>query len=854
MRLVSQSRLALAVCALGGAALLAVAGIGLARFNTQQAEIAELGELESRVDRFSAVSDRLLIYPPSPERWARYRDNARFLQQRLRERSDHTAIASSAAEHVETIFETVSAAVGPSGEGESQASAPVLDWRRSGDRIEATRAVLDRVAAQGLELDADMTELFDRRRAAVAASLLWILVGLAGSAVLFAVVAVLALGAIHQRVVRPIEALRATVERIRRGDTQARLRWGRVDELGQLAVAFDELLDEEEQAQDALRESRDHLAHLSSTRAALIDSLPAHVAVLASNGTIEAVNERWRHYSAHQGTLDPELGVGSNYLAVYAQATGPYSEEAHRAKEGIDEVLSGRRKHFSLEYPCHSEDHQQWFRLEANRLDTVPSYEAAPRAVVMHVDITERKLAEQELERLAYEDALTRLLTRKGLIRHLSERLAHGDVDAHACLIALDIVGLRDINDAYGYDGGDHMLIELGRRMAAQLGSGGLVARIGGDELALLLPAPADCDTAAARSRLAEAFDAPIALNGANVEIRARFGFVELGETHHSAEELLREAELALFRNRDERSTDPWTGYTNALDQSTQLRIETTRDLQRALEQHEFGLHFQPQVDLATGRLLAGEALIRWHHPECGRQSPATFIPVAEQSQLIVPIGEWAIREACRCIHAWRAAGLDVVPVAVNVSLIQLAVGNFHEVVRDALATYDLPGWALSLEITESVFERASQALRDHLQAIHDLGVRLSLDDFGTGYSSLLYLKQYPFDELKIDQGFVRAVRGDAYSRHVVQLVIGLGQSLGVDLIAEGIEDDPVRQALLALDCRRGQGYYFSMPLEAEEFRWLLEAGAPLPRAPAAHGASNGGSEADPATRTQRRS
>ncbi|PSQ93074.1 MAG: PAS domain S-box protein, partial [Proteobacteria bacterium SW_6_67_9] len=196
----------------------------------------------------------------------------------------------------------------------------------------------------------------------------------------------------------------------------------------------------------------------------------------------------------------------------------------------------------------------------------------------------------------------------------------------------------------------------------------------------------------------------------------------------------------------------------------------------------------------------------RWHHPERGRQSPGTFIPVAEQSQLIVPIGEWAIREACRCIHAWRAAGLDVVPVAVNVSLIQLAVGNFHEVVRDALATYDLPGWALSLEITESVFERASQALRDHLQAIHDLGVRLSLDDFGTGYSSLLYLKQYPFDELKIDQGFVRAVRGDAYSRHVVQLVIGLGQSLGVDLIAEGIEDDPVRPLAPRSRCAAAAG------------------------------------------------
>ncbi len=620
-------------------------------------------------------------------------------------------------------------------------------------------------------------------------------------------------------------------------DAQGQQRWLRVagepvrDEAGRIEGAHGALQDvtEQKRLETKFRESLDQLDRLLRTRQELINALPANIALLADDGTVEEVNAYWRSFGQANDQTDPAFGVGDNYLNVCARASGPYSDEAPAVYEGLSAVLRGERQRFSLEYPCHSPTEFRWYRLEANRLPEVEQSDSRARAVVMHFDISERKLAEAELERLAHEDALTRLPTRRGFVLRLQELLERHGWQRGASVVAVDISGMRDINDAYGYDTGDELLSSLARRLEAHAGDGAAIARIGGDEFAAFLPVLGDDDAAATRDRFAAAFATPITVSDAAISVDARFGYTVLGESEHGAEELIREAELALFRNRDADTAERWTAYTSELDARTQQRIETTRALQRAIERGEFELHFQPKVDLTNGRLIAGEALIRWHDPERGLQSPGVFIPVAEQSQLIVPIGAWAIHEACRRVHEWRAAGLDIVPVAVNVSLVQFTAGDFYATVREALETYEVPGWALSLEITESVFEQASEPLRKQLEAIHALGVRLSLDDFGTGYSSMLYLQQYPFDEIKIDQGFVRGMRADSYSRQVVQLVIGLGQSLGVTIIAEGVEDAAIRDALLALGCRWGQGYYYSMPLEAEDFRWLLELCSNLP-------------------------
>ncbi|WP_296810349.1 EAL domain-containing protein, partial [Thiocapsa sp.] len=294
--------------------------------------------------------------------------------------------------------------------------------------------------------------------------------------------------------------------------------------------------------------------------------------------------------------------------------------------------------------------------------------------------------------------------------------------------------------------------------------------------------------------------------------------------------DLLREAERALLRHRTEASA-PWVAYNIRIHEETQQRIELRRELRRALDEDQFELHFQPKVDLATGMLVACEALLRWNHPERGRIPPGVFIPIAEQSQLITPIGDWVLRRACRHLRDWRDAGLEPVrvAVAVNVSLVQFQMGDFATRVRDILGEFGVAPQELALEITESVFERESDSLLNQMRELHDMGVRLSLDDFGTGYSSLLYLQRYPFDEIKIDQAFVLHLLDDPFSRHIVETVMMLARALDAEVVAEGIESAAVGEALLAMGCRFGQGFYYSKPLEAEAFRWLLEQRGSLP-------------------------
>ena len=587
------------------------------------------------------------------------------------------------------------------------------------------------------------------------------------------------------------------------------------------------ILDQLREQENDLRRSRDELATLLESRQALINALPAHIALLDHGGSIIDVNEQWRHFGWENANADPDVGVGTNYLAICDAATGDCADDARRVRDGLAAVLDGGEERFSLEYPCHSPDQPRWFRMMANRIGS--DVEGYPGVVVMHLDITERKLAELRLSRLAYEDPLTGLHSRNGMVRAVDDALARHGWMAQAALVVLDLEGQRDVNDIHGFAAGDRLLSEVGHRLSAELGERAVVGRTGGDEFALFLPSDERASAAELRDAVVAAMSRPFPLDQGSVEIRARYGYTELGDDRRSVESLLREAEVALFRSRAQAGANRWTHYTAALDRESQHRIEVTRELRRALDNDEFQLHFQPKVDLSTGAMVSGEALIRWLHPERGLQSPAAFIPVAEQSQLIAPIGDWALREACRLLQEWQAERLEIVRVAVNVSVVQFTLGDFAATVADAIDAHDIDPAALTLEITESVFEQESDWLLQQLRSIHELGVRLSLDDFGTGYSSLLYLQRYPFDEIKVDQGFVRHMLDDAYSHRIVTTVVSLAHALGAEVVPEGIEDERTRDALLALGCRVGQGYHYSMPLATEDFRWLLEQHSTLP-------------------------
>ena len=443
-------------------------------------------------------------------------------------------------------------------------------------------------------------------------------------------------------------------------------------------------------------------------------------------------------------------------------------------------------------------------------------------------DTTALRATESDLERSAFEDPLTGLYTRNGFSRALQEWVDREGWQSEAIVMMVDIVGLRDINDAYGYEGGDRLLIEFSQRLLQPAGESGLAGRIGGDECTLFLAPNPDEGIDARLNTIVAHLSRPFDLDGVTIGIAIRAGYTRLSNGARPADTLLREAERALFQHRAD-SNLPWVAYTDQLERQAHERIHLTRELRTALQDNQLELHFQPKVDLSTGHLVSAEALLRWNHPERGLISPGIFIPIAEQSQLIGPIGEWAVRCACEHLRSWQDEGLDVVRVAVNVSLVQFRPGNFPDTVRKILEETGIAPEQLSLEITESVFAQESAYLLRQMRELQAMNVRLSLDDFGTGYSSLLYLQQYPFDEIKIDQGFVTHLMNDSFSRNIIEAVKMLASALDAEIIAEGIESTTVRDELLRMGVRLGQGFYYSFPLEAEDFRWLLERGSQLP-------------------------
>ncbi|MFP4061234.1 MAG: EAL domain-containing protein [Halochromatium sp.] len=628
---------------------------------------------------------------------------------------------------------------------------------------------------------------------------------------------------------------------------------------GGLAVYFQDVTEQHRmlrklQAQKAaLRQSRDQLAELVQMRKALIDSLPAHIALLDADGRVVEVNDAWRRFAAQNEFPDASAGTGMNYIAVCQQASGDASEEAPSIARGLQALLAGELESFALEYPCHAPHEQRWFRMAANRLrhnrdvprttgnetgsasDHEPGQEPGHEpardggAVVMHIDITERKLAELQLNQLMHRDRLTNLLTRDGFTEALAKRLGEHDQHPESTLLALfDIKDLRAVNDSHGFETGDRLLIEIARWLERQAGSRGLVGRIAGDEFSIFLRGEPGLDPSQQVEAINAITEQCFLLPTIGIEIDIDLGYTLVGAQRCSAETLLHQAELALFQKRQQ-GTESAVAYNADLDRQVHERIALTRDLRTALYEEQFELHFQPKVDLKTGALVACEALLRWQHPQRGLQPPGLFIPIAEQSQLIVAIGDWVLHEACRLLRAWQDAGLNVVSIAVNVSLLQFRADDFPQAVRATLRHFEIEPGALTLEITESVFAEASETLLEHLNALRALGIRLSLDDFGTGYSSLAYLQRYPFDEIKVDRCFVARVLDDRYSRTVLEAIKGIADALGAELIAEGIESEPVRQALIDLGYQFAQGYLFSVPLETEDFRWLLEQGSRLP-------------------------
>nr|WP_205512033.1 EAL domain-containing protein [Rhodopseudomonas sp. BR0M22] len=439
--------------------------------------------------------------------------------------------------------------------------------------------------------------------------------------------------------------------------------------------------------------------------------------------------------------------------------------------------------------------------------------------LVAVVDVTERRKAEAKIAHMAHHDGLTNLPNRALYQQRLEQALAQArGSGAMVAVMCVDLDLFKNVNDSFGHPMGDRLLRCVAERLRQQVGDGDLVARLGGDEFAIVLTSLATPNEASSfAARLIEILSAPYDMDGLEVVIGASVGIALAPSDGDECEALSRNADMALYRAKAA-GGGCHHFFEKEMDRQAQIRRDMELDLRQAFARGEFELHYQPLIDLAEDRIGGFETLLRWRHPERGMISPSDFIPVAEDIGLIVGLGEWVLRQACLEAASWPSD----VKVAVNLSPVQFRSRNLVQVVISALAQSSLVPHRLELEITESLFLADSEANLATLHQLRSLGVRISMDDFGTGYSSLSYLRSFPFDKIKIDRSFVKDLTERPDCLAIVRAIAGLGRSLDITTLAEGVETIEQLDALRAEGCHEVQGFLFSPARPAAEIAGLL--------------------------------
>jgi diguanylate cyclase (GGDEF)-like protein len=446
-------------------------------------------------------------------------------------------------------------------------------------------------------------------------------------------------------------------------------------------------------------------------------------------------------------------------------------------------------------------------------------------------DITERKALEERLRHQAFHDPLTDLSNRALFLDRLEQALAcDSRREGKVQVLFLDLNSFKLINDSFGRVAGDQLLIKVAGLLKACVRPQDTVARFGGDKFAILVEEPtrgAGSATLIAR-RIIEKLQAPFFLGDHEVFVAARIGIASSTSESNLPEDLLRDAEAAMYRAKVEGGAS-YEVFEPSVSISALKQLKLGNDLRRAIEREEFLIRYQPRVELASGKVVGIEALLRWNHPERGVILPDEFIPLAEETALIVPIGQWMMKEVCQQARVWQGKHLRYPPlvVSMNLSAKQLQhprlVWEITQILRGSGA--DLKG--LELEITENAIMKDEEGISTKLKELRSLGIRLAIDDFGTGYSSLSHLKRLPVDTVKIDKSFLEGLGKDPKARLITSAIIDLAQTMGLEVVAEGVETEEQLTQLRELKCGLAQGYYFAKPLTTEQASALIAAERP---------------------------
>ena len=451
----------------------------------------------------------------------------------------------------------------------------------------------------------------------------------------------------------------------------------------------------------------------------------------------------------------------------------------------------------------------------------VPQYAAGSdtptQLLSLFSDITELKQAEETLRVQAQTDALTGLLNRDAILKQLDTRLAD-PASNRIALLYVDLDRFKIVNDVLGHGAGDEVLVAAARRMRDAVASEGLIARFGGDEFVVVCAFDDDAHRPERLARRVQhAFGESFRVDTDEFSVTTSIGIARAPADGETSQQLIQSADIAMYDSK-RRRRNGWQAFSPELASRQQERLQAETQLRRALDNGEFHLVYQPQVDLRSGRILYAEALVRWHNPQLGEMRPDRFIDLAETTGDIIRIGNWVLQEACAQMRRWREQGLPIQRIAVNVSYRQFTGDNLGDSVRRALAEADLPGQALELELTERVLVDDTPDTLEVFDQLRLLGVQLSIDDFGEGYSALNYLRRLPIHALKLSQSFLKGVPGKPSDVAICQAVAGIAQSLGLGMVAEGVESEAQRDFLLRLGVNVGQGFLFAPGLLPGEF------------------------------------